>query len=161
MTFQEAIESIHRGRKVRLPEWLGYWFEVKSPAPLIPGLESNKIMAFTRTGDYVKADIETFSSRNDWELVDTEGLGFEWALLAAKNGKMITRLGWNASGQYVKLLHHYANKEFTIVENPCMEATLVPHLILKNTRNEYVPWVPSTGDLMSTDWILFEYPQTA
>jgi len=90
LNYEEAMLALRNGHAVRLPEWTGYWFP-----------EGEKIKVLTRTGDILTTpDYDNFRIRNDWEVV-TEGLGFDFALLALLDGKLLRRSGWNGSGQFV------------------------------------------------------------
>lgn len=68
---------------------------------------------------------------------------FSAALWEAKSGHRITRAGWNASGQYVTAQHPDKGSKMGL-----------PYLYLKNAQNEFVPWVPSQGDLFANDWAI-------
>jgi hypothetical protein len=69
---------------------------------------------------------------------------FPEALAAAQfNGNRITRRGWNAGGQYV------------MVQHPDKRSMLsTAYMVIKNSNNEFVPWVPSQGDLFARDWAI-------
>lgn len=69
--------------------------------------------------------------------------GFGDALYAALDRQRITRAGWNASGQWVFAQYPDKNSKMS-----------VPYLVLKNAQNEFVPWVPSQGDLFAHDWAI-------
>ena len=69
---------------------------------------------------------------------------FPEALAAALfSENRITRRGWNASGQYVVMQHP---------EKRSMLSTA--YMVIKNSNNEFVPWVPSQGDLFARDWAI-------
>lgn len=68
---------------------------------------------------------------------------FERALGACKDGHRITRAGWNGSNQHVEM--HWPAKDSRMTQ---------PYLALKNAQNEFVPWVPSQGDLFARDWAI-------
>src|SRR5690606_32293917 len=76
---------------VRLPEWRGYWFMD----------EEGYIKALTQKGEIKEAWIvrEAKNSRDDWEIAN--GLDFGWAITALKNGKLVTREGWNGKGMFL------------------------------------------------------------
>lgn len=66
MEFREAYEQMKKGKKIRLPEWEGYWY-----------WENNTIMIHCKDG--LVLDIrETedvnytfgFICRNDWQIVE-------------------------------------------------------------------------------------------
>lgn len=85
------------------------------------------------TQDYVptiRAAIEIRANETFWN-----------ALAQCVHGQRITRAGWNGADQYVTAQHPDKFSKMT-----------APYLVLKNTRNEFVPWVPSQGDLFARDW---------
>lgn len=69
--------------------------------------------------------------------------GFGHVLKQAMGGRLIARTGWNGPGQYVKAQFPDENSEMS-----------VPYLVLKNAQGQYVPWVPSQGDLFAIDWFV-------
>jgi len=86
MNLQEAIIEMASGKKVKLPEWMGYWF---IPDGNVSSDPADDIKVFTRVGDILNSPwIDKYSTRDDFEI--TEGrLGFDFAILALKNGKMV------------------------------------------------------------------------
>lgn len=68
---------------------------------------------------------------------------FADALMGAMDGKRITRAGWNAGGQYVAAQIPDKGSKMSR-----------PYLYLKNAQNDFVPWVPSQGDLFANDWAI-------
>jgi hypothetical protein len=86
-------------------------------------------------------------------------MDFSDALDDCKNGAKITRVGWNGPGQYVVLQKGYPDGIAINVNTA--EATgipqgtvcsFAPYLMLRNAQGVFVPWVPSTGDLLAEDW---------
>lgn len=84
---------------------------------------------------------------------------FSEALRLAKGGHKIARKGWNGRNQWVRVFKAYNDKEFKVSEEPEAEGTLMDHLVLKNTVNQLIPWVPSQGDLFADDWVIADAPQ--
>ena len=85
-----------------------------------------------------------------------------WAVRQAKNGKRVTRAGWNAPGQWVafseggKIKHTdfwaQPNKDYAFAQSDGT-AEVVPAMTLKNAQGAIVMgWVPSTTDLLMQDW---------
>lgn len=84
-------------------------------------------------------------------------LTFGDALELIKDGKQVTRAGWNAPGQFVYLLPGsklqaaagYGFGEYI------GEPEFVQTIVLRNAQGKLVVgWVPSTGDLFANDWII-------
>lgn len=91
---------------------------------------------------------------------------FEFALVAIKEGKRVARAGWNGKDQWVALSGPCEPREvlevsfwseharaFAISQGGT--AKVAPGLLLKNAQDLIVMgWVPSTGDLLATDWYI-------
>jgi hypothetical protein len=89
-----------------------------------------------------------------------------WAVQQAKNGKRVTRAGWNAKGQWIAFspgslidyTHFWApaNKQYA-KEQPGGNAEVFSAMTLKNAQGQIVMgWVPSTTDLLMQDWEIAE-----
>ena len=118
LTYDEAIQAIDRGYKVKLPEWTGYWFK-----------EDAIIKVFTRTGDILETPFfEKYENRNDWEITDGN-MGFDFAALALKNNKKVSRRKWlqnESLPQWMKLQHPDVNSKMT---KPYLYARIVGDLL--------------------------------
>jgi hypothetical protein len=158
MNFSEAESLMMAGRKMRLPEWTGYWFYF-----------NGQIFVYTRTGDVLDTpDFETYMHRTDWEEVKTTGLGFDFALHAMKAGKKVARDGWNGKGQFVVMMEPFVLPPFNtqdtnrkvndrtakfIGEDQPLDCQA--YCALYTAQGKWQPgWVPSQGDLFATDWVI-------
>lgn len=96
----------------------------------------------------------------------TSTYDFVTALSALQHGQRITRAGWNGAAQYVTRIlsasavlrtdpferRRYeptAGREESIRES---RVELEPFLVLRNAEGRFVPWTPTAGDLLATDW---------
>lgn len=71
-----------------------------------------------------------------------------------KEGKRVRRSGWNAGGQWAE---HIINSGIVFRSELTGETySVADGLILKNAQGIVVQWVPSIGDLMATDWRVYE-----
>ena len=84
------------------------------------------------------------------------GLTFGEALRALKQGKKLSRRGWNGPDQFVFLV---PGSTFTVNRPPLLgiypEGTSIDyhaHVDLRNQQGQIVPWQPSQGDLLQEDW---------
>lgn len=152
MNYEAAEKLIRQGRKIRLPEWTGYWY--------IAGDEmETELYAFTRTGEQVpawsgaEAEEHAFS-RTDWELVETDGLGFDFAILAMKAGKRVMRLSWKGL-RWVSLVK---NEESLFWHTQGSETfAMYVHFCIMVGDNTVRPgWTPSQTDMIATDWVVYE-----
>lgn len=85
-----------------------------------------------------------------------ESRTFSWALDYIKEGKKLTRLGWNGRGMFVFLV---PGSQFKVNRFPLLgiypEGTLIDyhaHIDMRTVNGEIVPWVASHTDLLADDW---------
>ena len=89
-----------------------------------------------------------------------------WAVRQAKQGKRVTRAGWNAPGQWVTFSpgaenvpadRFWAPANRTYAEENGGYATVFSAMTLKNAQGVIVMgWVPSVTDLLMQDWEVVE-----
>lgn len=90
-----------------------------------------------------------------------EYVNFEHALVALRNQKRLTRQGWNAAGQYVMFQKGYPNG-ININQNTADASGLnvgtmcifEPYFMAHTADGHFVPWLPSTSDLLAEDWLI-------
>ena len=90
-------------------------------------------------------------------------LTFSTALCLLKDGKRLSRSGWNGSGMFTVYQPGYPNG-ISINENTqkalnMPAGTIVkfrPYLLLKTVDGSCVPWVPSISDILAEDWFVME-----
>lgn len=148
MNFKEALALMNEGKKVRLSDWVGYWYKD----------ENQNIKAFTRKGETVEATIERYKDRDDWEETDGK-MGFDFAVLALKNGKKVAREGWNGKNMWLYLV---PGSQQTVMEGKALAAHMavgtpinfLPHIDMKTADDSHVPWLCSQTDLLSEDWMI-------
>lgn len=92
------------------------------------------------------------------DLVKLEAAEFSDALMWLKEGKRVCRSGWNAGGQWAAM--QVAQQDQLIgFEDDSKLYRRGDGLILKNAQGLIVQWVPSIGDLMATDWQVYQAPK--
>lgn len=141
LTFDQAIEALNNGHKVKLPEWSGYWFKP----------HDDKILVMKGDGDIVDTPfMDDYRNRTDWFV--TDGCrDFGGALKALRNNKRVLRKGWNGKGMWLSYLDPYNNKQFILQEKD-IEGTFAPYIGMKTADNKYVPWLASQTDILAEDW---------
>ena len=78
-------------------------------------------------------------------------ISFSDALIALKEGKRISREGWNGKGLWVRRIDLYSDKEFRVRElEPCT-GTFMPFFVIFS-GGQLNTWVPSISDVQATDW---------
>lgn len=87
-------------------------------------------------------------------------LNFGEALSALKEGKRISRDGWNGKGMFVYLVPANAYPAQTGAAKAHFgEGALVPYnayLAIKNVNETVSTWVPSVNDVLAEDWGIIE-----
>ncbi|HDT4319355.1 TPA: DUF2829 domain-containing protein [Klebsiella aerogenes] len=91
--------------------------------------------------------------------IDLKAADFSDALMWLKEGKRVARKGWNGNGQFCWMVPegHYPARMEAIKGH--FTSDMVPYgayFSLKNTQDVVVPWVPSVGDLLATDWYVHD-----
>jgi hypothetical protein len=128
MTIEEALQETLLGKKIKLPEWGGYWYR-----------EDGQIKVFCKNGDLVETPTyRNYDQRTDWQV--TEGyLGFDFAILAIKAGHKVRRKVW-LKHISIKLIRD--NGQLYIEQHNSN-----PHLKFSPRT-----WVPAVYDLLAEDW---------
>lgn len=82
-----------------------------------------------------------------------------------RDGSKLTRLGWNASGQYVVYQPGYPDG--IAINADTAKATGIPqgtvqrfrpYLMLHTAQGDFVPWTPTVSDALADDWSLVMEP---
>ncbi len=161
MNFTEALQTLDQGKKVKLPEWIGYWFK-----------EDNKILVHTRIGEILDSPyLEDYKNRTDWQI--TDGLrDFGGALIPLKLGKLVTREKWNSLDKFLFIRpFDQINKE-VIPNIKSLPSNVKDYISNKNpiygnfpvNFTEYIclcdhntiinGWIPTQEDILAEDWFI-------
>lgn len=66
---------------------------------------------------------------------------FGYALSELRNGKKVSRFGWNGPGQYLTLQVPDEHSKMTL-----------PYIYITTVQGDKVPWLASQTDLLQSDW---------
>jgi hypothetical protein len=87
-------------------------------------------------------------------------MNFSEALGHIKEGKLLSRTGWNGKGMFVFLVK---GSQFKVNRAPLTdifpletEINYRPHIDMKYADGTIGVWLSSMGDIMSDDWIIIE-----
>jgi hypothetical protein len=100
MNFEQAVQEMIKGHRVRLSDWVGFWHMpyVKTVDERAAYSHYSEIRVFTRDGDTLDTpNIDRYKDRDDWEVVTQIGWGFDMALRFLKNNKTVRRSSWTES----------------------------------------------------------------
>jgi uncharacterized protein DUF2829 len=83
-------------------------------------------------------------------------MNFSQALDGIKEGKRVSRSGWNGKNMFVFLVN---GSNFTVNREPLLsimgegaEVTYCPHIDMKTADGSIVPWLASQTDMLANDW---------
>lgn len=66
---------------------------------------------------------------------------FSWALIQLKDGRRVSRSGWNGKGMWLMLQVPDKNSKMTL-----------PYIYMKTAQGDLVPWLASQTDMLAEDW---------
>ncbi len=169
MNFANALEALKAGHKVKLPSWAGYW--EKDGDTVKMHCKDGRVLDIRETED-VFYTLENIAS-NEWVVVEAVGgcrddfdirtVRFGEALRLLKQGKRMTRKGWNGNGLSVVYQKGYpqgipCNKQ-TAEAWGMNEGDLFkcePYLQISTVDGSHAMWVPSIRDCLADDWEIVE-----
>lgn len=82
-------------------------------------------------------------------------MNFGQAIEALKEGKRVSRSGWNGKGMFLFLVNGsnlIVNREPLLSIMGEVEVTYRPHIDMKDAEGKVVPWIASQTDMISDDW---------
>ena len=164
MEFRKALEALKAGYKVKLPSWAGYW--QKDGDTVKMHCKDGRVLDIRETEDvfYTLA----FIASDEWEVVgecnidlNIQTVRFGEALRLLKQGKRMTRRGWNGKGLSVVYQKGYpqgipCNKQ-TAEAWGMNEGDLFkcePYLQISTVDGSHAMWVPSIRDCLAEDWVI-------
>lgn len=71
--------------------------------------------------------------------MDPHGIG--WAVKQMYDGQKVRRAGWNGKGMWLRLQEPDHDSEMSL-----------PYVYMCTAQHDYVPWLCSQTDLLTTDW---------
>jgi hypothetical protein len=79
-------------------------------------------------------------------------MNFGAALAALKEGRRVSREGWNGKGMWLSLIEGYQ-----VGYDPnILGRKLLPWIGMKTADEAFVPWLASQTDLLAEDWGVIE-----
>lgn len=84
-----------------------------------------------------------------------DGLSFGLALEAMKQGRRVTRRGWNGRGMYIFLADTVDLHTMADLSELYDEVEGLPCIVMRNAQRKLVPgWLASQTDMLADDWML-------
>lgn len=90
---------------------------------------------------------------------------FGWALVALRMGHKVGRRGWSDLGMDIWVVMQKGYPAGIGINRNTADATGIaegtvcvfrPYLLLKAHDGSFVPWTPSSVDVLSEDWVIVE-----
>lgn len=83
-------------------------------------------------------------------------MNFSQALEALKQGKQVSREGWNGKGMYVFIIGTDLSQNgiggWTYTNGVNDNYPLLPFIAMKTADEKVVPWLASQTDILASDW---------
>lgn len=84
-----------------------------------------------------------------------DGLSFGLAIEAMKQGRRVTRRGWNGKGMYIFLADTVDLHTMADLSELAGEVESLPCIVMRNAQRKLVPgWLASQADMLADDWML-------
>lgn len=85
-------------------------------------------------------------------------MNFSEALREVKEGKKITREGWNGKGMFIYYIPANSYPAQTEIAKSIFGETVpyTAYLAIKSVNNTVTPWLASQTDLLAEDWKIAE-----
>ncbi len=85
-----------------------------------------------------------------------DGMTFGQAIEALKQGKKVSRKGWNGKGQYLSLGTEFRYRDLAGWQDAIHETSGKAAIVFHGTIGEQVGWLASQSDMLSEDWTLVD-----
>lgn len=77
---------------------------------------------------------------------------FGWAVQALKEGKEVTRSGWNGKGMYLFLDRHPVLHPIEFPATKFAQEQICPVICMRAADGSIVAWLASQTDVLAEDW---------
>ena len=156
MEFGKALEALKAGYKVKLPSWVGYWQKHGDTVKM--HCKDGRILDIRETEDvfYTLANIAS----DEWEVIENcntdlniRTVGFGEAIRLLKQGKRLTRRGWNGKKQYIELAQNISYQDMDGKVFNCNHENIGNKAIaFVGTSGVQMGWLASQADMLAEGW---------
>lgn len=158
MFFDDALQHMKNGAKVKLPSWGGYWYWDDQKKTVMMHTKDGEELDIRET-DRVEYTLENLLS-DEWIIADEENcpqlggeaaFSFGEAIKYLKRGYRVARKGWNGKGIYLEMQVPDEHSKMTLPYIYIVTSGLVTDN--QDAPKGVVPWAPSQTDMLANDWI--------
>ena len=164
MKFEQALNLMKTGCKVKLPSWGGYWYWDKEKETVMIHTKDGAVLDIRETqrveytllnvlsDEWVPANGENCSI-----LGGTPTFGFGDAIKYMKRGLKVKRQGWNGKNQHIELAKNisYMTPD-GVIQNCDHDAIGNQAIAFVGTSGVQMGWLASQADMLADDWIFTE-----
>lgn len=164
MKFEQALNLMKKGCKVKLPSWGGYWYWDKEKETVMIHTKDGAVLDIRETqrveytllnvlsDEWVPANGENCSI-----LGGTPTFGFGDAIKYMKRGLKVKRQGWNGKNQHIELAKNisYMTPD-RVIQNCDHDAIGNQAIAFVGTSGVQMGWLASQADMLADDWIFTE-----
>lgn len=105
---------------------------------------------------YLMEEFANIIKNSEKNSENSHNLTFGQAIEALKNGKRVSRKGWNGKGMF---LLYVPSEKWGIIDKIGLgipKGNLLPWIGIKTADNKFVPWLASQADMLAEDWEIIE-----
>lgn len=164
MKFDQALQLMKKGDKMKLPSWGGYWYWDKEKETVMIHTKDGAVLDIRETqrveytllnvlsDEWVPANGENCSI-----LGGTPTFGFGDAIKYMKRGLKVKRQGWNGKNQHIELAKNisYMTPD-GVIQNCDHDAIGNQAIAFVGTSGVQMGWLASQADMLADDWIFTE-----
>lgn len=164
MKFEQALNLMKKGCKVKLPSWGGYWYWDKEKETVMIHTKDGAVLDIRETqrveytllnvlsDEWVPANGENCSI-----LGGTPTFGFGDAIKYMKRGLKVKRQGWNGKNQHIELAKNisYMTPD-GVIQNCDHDAIGNQAIAFVGTSGVQMGWLASQADMLADDWMFTE-----
>ena len=161
MKFDQALQLMKKGDKMKLPSWGGYWCWDNEKKTVMMHMRDGEVMDIrdTQRVEYTLKNVASDEWIPAYEgnctvLGGTPSFGFDTALKYLKRGFGLRRRSWN--GNICIKAAEAQSWEFSNVSRPDLNRIEVGPFIAQTNGTRSVPWNASQEDVFATDWTFAE-----
>ena len=164
MQFEEALNAMKSGSKVKLPSWGGYWYWSPEKETIIMHTKDGQEMDIRET-QRVEYTIQNILS-DEWIVANGQNcpqlggeatFSFGEAIKYLKRGMKVARKGWNGKKQYIQLAtgisYKTTDEEIVNCEHDAIGNKAIAFV---GTSGVQMGWLASQADMLAEDWIFAE-----
>ena len=164
MKFDQALQLMKKGDKMKLPSWGGYWCWDNEKKTVMMHTKDGAVLDIRETQRVEYTLLNVLS--DEWVPANGENcsilggiptFGFGDAIKYMKRGLKVKRQGWNGKNQHIELAKNisYMTPD-GVIQNCDHDAIGNQAIAFVGTSGVQMGWLASQADMLADDWIFTE-----